>query len=170
MLEGVDPLRTGPSGFRTVREGDRTPKGYRAADFLDVWERFLPSRPAATSATSATSQSQSQADVADVADVADRRQGSDRAALGAGDRFCDTCATPERCAADHYCLEVTLVAGRGSSAQTNAARAPRAPRASGADNGTPPIGEWLARDGVWRSLESEPPTFAGEVVETRGRP
>ena len=30
---------------------------------------------------------------------------------------------------------------------------------------------WLARDGVWRSLEHEPPAFPGEVVETRyGKP
>ena len=27
--------------------------------------------------------------------------------------------------------------------------------------------EWLARDGVWRSYEAEPPHFAGEIVETR---
>jgi hypothetical protein len=30
--------------------------------------------------------------------------------------------------------------------------------------------EWLARDGVWRSLDDEPPTFRTEVVETRKAP
>jgi Protein of unknown function (DUF3631) len=28
-------------------------------------------------------------------------------------------------------------------------------------------GEWLARDGVWRSLEEEPPAFAGEMIDVR---
>jgi AAA domain len=32
----------------------------------------------------------------------------------------------------------------------------------------PPAGEWLARDGEWRSLASDPPGFEGEVVEVRG--
>jgi hypothetical protein len=27
--------------------------------------------------------------------------------------------------------------------------------------------QWLARDGVWRRFETDPPAFAGEVVETR---
>jgi hypothetical protein len=31
--------------------------------------------------------------------------------------------------------------------------------------------EWLAGDGVWRSLEQEPPAFPGEILQTRyGRP
>lgn len=35
----------------------------------------------------------------------------------------------------------------------------------------PKLREWLARDGKWRSLEDEPPGFAGEVIETRyGKP
>jgi hypothetical protein len=38
---------------RTVRVGSTTPKGYVRADFVDVWNRYLPS--AARSATSATS-------------------------------------------------------------------------------------------------------------------
>jgi hypothetical protein len=67
-----------PFGIRSrnVRVDEkRTPKGYRREDFLDAWERFLPSsRTSATSATSATSESHSQADVADVADVADIRE------------------------------------------------------------------------------------------------
>jgi Protein of unknown function (DUF3631) len=60
---------------RTVRIGDKTPKGYQREDFADSWERFLPPRPCATSATSATTAPQSQAHVADVADVADRPDG-----------------------------------------------------------------------------------------------
>jgi hypothetical protein len=30
--------------------------------------------------------------------------------------------------------------------------------------------EWLARDGAWRSLEDDPPTFADEIVDTREVP
>lgn len=30
-----------------------------------------------------------------------------------------------------------------------------------------PAAEWLSRDGVWRSLATDPPAFADEVVETR---
>jgi Protein of unknown function (DUF3631) len=102
-----------PFGIRSrnVRIDDRAPKGYRREDFLDAWERFLPSsRPSATSATSATSQSHSQADVADVADVAHTRERP------------------------------------GGEAEP---------------------GEWLGRDGIWRSLETDPPAFPGEVVEAR---
>jgi len=29
------------------------------------------------------------------------------------------------------------------------------------------VGEWLARDGVWRSFETEPPQWHGEVVGVR---
>ena len=33
------------------------------------------------------------------------------------------------------------------------------------------VGFWLARDGVWRSYETEPPAFPNEVIETRyGKP
>jgi hypothetical protein len=32
----------------------------------------------------------------------------------------------------------------------------------------PSDGEWLARDGVWRSFATDPPAFPGEVVATRG--
>jgi hypothetical protein len=38
---------------RTIRIGDSTPKGYVRADFVDVWDRYLPPSPA-KSATSAT--------------------------------------------------------------------------------------------------------------------
>jgi Protein of unknown function (DUF3631) len=33
------------------------------------------------------------------------------------------------------------------------------------------LAEWLARDGLWRSFESDPPVFPGEVLDTRyGKP
>ena len=31
------------------------------------------------------------------------------------------------------------------------------------------LGEWLARDGVWRRFATDPPAVAGEVVDTRVR-
>lgn len=41
---------------KTVRIGDKTPKGYERADLLDAWNRYLPASPeeSATTATSAT--------------------------------------------------------------------------------------------------------------------
>jgi hypothetical protein len=32
------------------------------------------------------------------------------------------------------------------------------------------VGEWLARDGVWRPFATDPPSFPGEVVDTRPEP
>ena len=64
-----------------VRIGDSTPRGYRAEDLFDAWQRYLPpSTPpqSATSATSATKAPDSPAtgaNVADVADVADSDTG-----------------------------------------------------------------------------------------------
>jgi 5S rRNA maturation endonuclease (ribonuclease M5) len=44
-------------------------------------------------------------------------------------------------------------------------------RPEGGSSGCPArpadLQEWLARDGAWRSLETDPPAFASEVVETR---
>lgn len=87
---------------KTVRVGDRTPKGYQRADLLDAWARYLPSSPmgAATRATSATAgvglppyASATRAtgatglagvaDVADVADVAHPMGDGPTAAVGA---------------------------------------------------------------------------------------
>jgi Protein of unknown function (DUF3631) len=45
-----------------------------------------------------------------------------------------------------------------------APNAPNAPNTSYAENGR----EWLAADGIWRSLDSDPPVFPIEIVETRG--
>ena len=36
---------------RSIREGDKTPKGYRLEDFHDAWDRYLPRRTAPISAT-----------------------------------------------------------------------------------------------------------------------
>jgi hypothetical protein len=35
------------------------------------------------------------------------------------------------------------------------------------DEETPTSGEWVARDGKWRSFETEPPALPGEIVDTR---
>jgi hypothetical protein len=45
------PFRIGP---RTIRDGDETPKGYMTDDFMDAWERFLPSSPPLPPCLSAT--------------------------------------------------------------------------------------------------------------------
>lgn len=64
--------------------------------------------------------------------------------------------------------------GRGGRSGTSAEAAPTAPTAPTAyhsSNGDgpdfPEPSEWLARDGVWRSIEADPPAFPGEVVGTR---
>lgn len=57
---------------------------------------------------------------------------------------------------------------RGGTAQPSRSRGSRGSRGS---EGRDSPSEWLARDGVWRSVESEPPAVPGEVVETRyGKP
>jgi hypothetical protein len=105
-----EPLRTAPRrlaqllrpyGIRsTTVRGERRAKGYRREDFLDAWERFLVLlRPGVTRVTSVTTGSHKQTDVTDVTDVTLRRDGSGRP-------FCDACATPDRCAEEHYCQEV----------------------------------------------------------------
>ena len=38
---------------------------------------------------------------------------------------------------------------------------------NGHQPGFPEPSEWLARDGEWRSIETDPPAFAGEIVNTR---
>jgi hypothetical protein len=84
---------------RNVRVGEATtPKGYRREDFFDAWERFLPARVQAPQAPQAPQPApHGQTDVADVADVADIRGEP-------SSRFCDECATPERCARDLVCV------------------------------------------------------------------
>jgi hypothetical protein len=47
--------------------------------------------------------------------------------------------------------------------------APNAPNTPNAQVVEPAQREWLARDGVWRSFETDPP-LAAEIVETRGEP
>jgi putative DNA primase/helicase len=59
--------------------------------------------------------------------------------------------------------------GRGEPTVSSRSRRPRLSRPSVEEE--PEATEWLAGDGVWRSLEDDPPAFPGEVLETRyGRP
>jgi Protein of unknown function (DUF3631) len=62
-------LRPYGSTPKTIRVGDKTPKGYSREDCHDPWSRYLGDSPIA-SATSATSETGS-LPVADVADVLD---------------------------------------------------------------------------------------------------
>jgi hypothetical protein len=63
---------------KVIRVGDQTPRGYRAEDLRDAWERYIPfSSPEAQQAQqaqhatpSATENPRNHGDVADVADVA----------------------------------------------------------------------------------------------------
>ncbi|MGH8151998.1 MAG: DUF3631 domain-containing protein, partial [Rhodanobacteraceae bacterium] len=67
-------LRQYGIGPTSVRNGDRTPKGYRRVDLYDAWIRYLPppADKSATAATSATSEAQCGLDrCGSVADVAD---------------------------------------------------------------------------------------------------
>jgi hypothetical protein len=59
----------------TIRIGPSTPRGYRRADFLDVWPRYLPAVPATseTTKTSATTPALSVASVADVLELPAKR-------------------------------------------------------------------------------------------------
>jgi hypothetical protein len=43
----------------------------------------------------------------------------------------------------------------------------RGSRPSEENDGMPSLGDWLARDGRWRSLREEPPFWPEEIVETR---
>jgi uncharacterized protein DUF3631 len=54
---------------------------------------------------------------------------------------------------------------RGEPAQTEGSRAPRGNRASEAR--ARERDEWLARDGSWRPLSTDPPAFSGEVIDVR---
>ena len=53
---------------------------------------------------------------------------------------------------------------RSGSSIDAAPNAPNAPNALDTGEG---VTEWLARDGVWRSLADEPPLMSGEIVESR---
>jgi Protein of unknown function (DUF3631) len=104
-----------PHGIRVrpVRIDDRVVKGYRCEDFIDAWDRFLPSsRPAGLAVTSVTPEAQSQADVTDVTAATATRDGPDWDALGGRDRFCEACTTPELCARDHDCRELRRLAAQ----------------------------------------------------------
>src|SRR5262249_48883442 len=71
---------------KTIRCGSSTPKGYNRSDFVETWQRYLPSPP--NSATSATPQhgGAKQESVAAVAHVADMARN-----MGA---LCDYCREP----------------------------------------------------------------------------
>jgi Protein of unknown function (DUF3631) len=83
-----------PFGIRsniTVRVGEKTAKGYRREDFLDAWERFLPS---GVEESHQSHQSQpaphGQTDVTDVTDVTDMRESANgRVPLPGDDDFLD---------------------------------------------------------------------------------
>lgn len=81
----ADRLRAYEVRSATIRVGDSTPKGYRAADLYDSWSRYLPDfRRAATSATPQQPQAERLFDVADDERVADRSATPQRAATGSG--------------------------------------------------------------------------------------
>jgi hypothetical protein len=66
--------------------------------------------------------------------------------------------------------------GRSEAASRAGPTAPTAPTASTRNGGVEAVatpgglGYWLARDGLWRSFEEEPPAFPGEVVATAAEP
>lgn len=69
----------------TIREGDTTPKGYRAEDLADPWTRYVPeTRTGATAATAQQPQAETLFDVADGGHVADASATPARAATEPG--------------------------------------------------------------------------------------
>jgi hypothetical protein len=61
-----------------------------------------------------------------------------------------------------------VLGGRGGRDGRDGSSADAASTASTAHNTNGvPLAEWLARDGIWRSLATDPPTFPSEVVATR---
>jgi hypothetical protein len=103
----------------TIRVGDTTPKGYRAADLYDAWQRYVPGfRGSATSATPQQPQASDPAGVADDGNVADASATTNVAATEDTPLTCDVADvadvadTPAMCVAcglpmDPYVTEKT---------------------------------------------------------------
>ena len=112
-------------------------KGYRLDDFRDAWARYL---------------------VRDASEETRYPRGPQEPISDAGSGIADAEGQSARAADDGR-------DPRGDTAQPSRSRPPRPPCPS--EGQERDDGQWLARDGVWRSFTTDPPAFASEVVQTR---
>lgn len=93
-----------------VHEEAKTVRGYKLEQFVEAWERYLPSSEGVRSVRSVRSGM--------ATDAGSNASYASNAGTGTNGRFCDACESPETCAREHDCPEIARMAAEYVSAES----------------------------------------------------